>query len=300
MRKFIVTSTAFSFIWLAGFSQSTVPGSSPTNPNSGSSPTSPSNSNPSNGSPTNGSTTPTSTNKNAPTNKYNPSSPSSTPTSSGSTTKYANGADKNFHFGISIVPSLFWASPGTNNNTANSVGLGFAFGINLEFYFTQNYGFVTGLNLANIPSNYTNSMTYKDGAGNVDSTITTTHKYVMQYVEIPLLLKFRTLPIGLFRYFAIAGFDPGIRTSSKDDVTVSGTIGGTSISRSASGENINSETSIIRLSYVFGAGVEYNIAGTTSLQGIISYDAGFLNVNTGSNSGNITSKGVTLTLGVLF
>jgi len=287
MRKIIIASTAFSLVCLAGFSQSTVPGSSPTN----SSPTTTSPTNPTNSSPT--STSPT---KVAPTNtsgstKTNPSST----TPSGSNSHYANGADKNFHFGISVVPGLFWLSPGTTNNTGNGVGLGFAFGINLEFYFTQNYGFVTGLDLANIPGYYTNTATYTNASGTVDSTINSKHQYAMQYVEIPLLLKFRTLPIGLFRYFAIAGFNPGIRTSSKDDLTVSG-----SASRSASDIDINNQTSIIRLAYVFGAGVEYNIAGTTSLQGIISYDAGFLNVNTGSNNGNVTSKGITLTLGVLF
>jgi len=210
-----------------------------------------------------------------------------------SSSGYANGADKNFHFGISVVPALDWLTPGNTNNVGNGLSLGFGFGVNLEFYFTQNYGFVTGIGLANIPGKYTNTTSYTILGKTFDSA--TSYTYHMQYVQIPLLFKFRTLPIGLMRYFAMVGLNPGVRTKSTGDYTVTGGYTNATVS----GENINSQTSIIRLSYLVGAGVEYNIAGTTSLQGYISYDADFLNVNTSSSS-SVTSKGITLTLGVLF
>lgn len=225
---------------------------------------------------------------------------SSTPgASTQSAAKYANGADRNFHFGVSITPGLYWLSPYTNNDQGNGVGLGFSFGVNLEFYFTQNYGFVTGIDLANVPGNYTNTTTYSNASGGVDSTVSTKHQYSMQYVEIPLTFKFRTLPVGLCRYFAIVGFKPGIRTSATDNVTVTGSAGNTEINRSANDIDVGSQTSLIRLPYIFGAGLEYNIAGTTSLQAYLNYDAGMLNMNNTSSS-KILSKGVTLTLGVLF
>jgi len=206
---------------------------------------------------------------------------------------YANGADKNFHFGISVVPNLAWLTPGNTNNVGNGLSLGFGFGVNLEFYFTQNYGFVTGVSVANIPGKYTNTSPYTIAGKAYDSS--TAYTYHMQYLEIPLLFKFRTLPINLMRYFAMVGFNPGVRLKSSGDQVVTGGIA----NATESGVDINSSTSFIRLAYVFGAGVEYNIAGTTSLQGFVSYDAGFLNINTSSSS-NVTSKSITLTLGVLF
>lgn len=218
------------------------------------------------------------------------SAPSSTPSSSPS--GYANGADKNFHFGLSVVPSLDWLSAGNSNNSGNGISLGFGFGVNLEFYFTQNYGFVTGVGLANIPGKYTNNISFAKKSGDSISTASTLH---MQYVELPLLFKFRTLPIGLMRYFAMVGFNPGIRIKATGDASVTSVTGNTSVS----GVDISSSTSIIRLPYLIGAGVEYNIAGTTSLQAYVSYDADFINISTVSGN-SITSKSVTLTLGVLF
>ena len=116
----------------------------------------------------------------------------------------ANGEDKSFHFGLNIKPGYYWLNTETSNNTANSGSLGFGFGVNLEFYFTQNYGFCTGLELTSFGANYTNTV-----SGNVNpfKDSTTAHQYTMQYLEIPLTFKFRTLPIGLIKYFGIVGLD---------------------------------------------------------------------------------------------
>lgn len=206
----------------------------------------------------------------------------------------ANGADKNFHFGLNVTPGAFWlnaTAPSTNNGTS----IGFGYGVNLEFYFSQNYGFVTGVEMMNFKANYTNTTS---GNTNPLKDSSTAHQIGMQYLEIPLLLKFRTLPIGLMKYFGVVGFDPGIRIGANDNYTVTNT----STGKSYSENNVNASnyTDIMRLAYVIGLGAEYNIAGTTSLQGFLSYDSSFLNLASGAGNGNVKSTGITLTLGVLF
>lgn len=215
----------------------------------------------------------------------------------------ANGADKNFHFGLNITPGLYWVKANGTSNAANGSSFGFGYGVNLEFYFTQNYGFVTGLEIASFGANYTNTNSWVPKNTQTTDSITA-HSYKLQYLEIPLMLKFRTQPIGMIKYFGIVGLNPGIRLKATDDYTVTGNAinpagNAYTADYSVNNVNINSQTSIIRLAFVIGAGLEYNLAGTTSVQAALCYDSGFLNINS-SSSNSILSKGVTLTIGVLF
>jgi hypothetical protein len=215
---------------------------------------------------------------------------------SGGSGAAANGADKNFHFGLNITPGYYFLSASAPN-AANGGSIGFGFGLNLEFYFSQNYAFCTGLELNSFGANFTNTTQYS-AFKNVDSI--TAHNYKLQYLEIPLQLKFRTLPIGLMKYFGIVGIAPGIRVKATDSYTVTDGLGGAYTGYSESGVDASNQTSIIRLDYNIGAGVEYNIAGTTSLQGCLSYQGGFTNLNSSSGQGSIEAKAITLTIGVLF
>jgi hypothetical protein len=213
----------------------------------------------------------------------------------------ANGADKNFHFGLNFKLGDYWLSASAPN-ASNGSSIGYGFGLNLEFYFTQNYGFCTGLELTSFGANYTTTTTWTQKNGKpTDSTIA--NQYRMQYLEIPLTLKLRTLPIGLVKYFGMVGIVPGIKTKATNTYTVSDfginpAGNGNSVNYQVPSADASSQISFLRLSYLIGAGLEYNIAGTTSLVGQISFDSDFLNTNTTSHS--VTNKAITLTLGVLF
>lgn len=212
----------------------------------------------------------------------------------------SGGSDtKNFHFGLNVTPGLYWLKPNSSNNKGNGSSFGFGYGVNLEFYFTQNYGFCTGLEVTSFKAKYTN--TINDNNSNVLKDSITTHDPLnLEYLQIPLLLKMKTNEIGLMRYFGQVGLGTGVLLKATDSYTVSG--GMTQLpSSSYSKDNVSvhSQTNLLRLSLVIGLGVEYNIASSTSLQFAANFDNGFLNVNKSSNS-QILSKGITLTVGVLF
>lgn len=213
----------------------------------------------------------------------------------------AQSSDKNFHFGLNFTPGYYWLSA-SSPNAKGSGSLGYGFGVNLEFYFTQNYGFCTGLELTSFKANYTNTTSWTAKNLSTADSITA-HALKVQYLEIPLLLKLKTLPIGLMKYFGIVGLNPGIRVKATDSYTVTGLAinpAGNSYTANYNVSNVSasSKTSVLRLAYLIGAGVEYNIAGSTSLQGAISFDSDFLNMLSGSNS--VTNKTIKLTIGVLF
>jgi len=221
----------------------------------------------------------------------------------GSSGASANGDDKYFHFGLNITPGLYFSSPGTSasniSNSPNGAAFGFGYGINLEFYFTHNYGIATGLEVTQFGVNYTSVNTTKSGSI-TDSVITLAHQQTMQYLQLPLLLKLRTNSIGLIKYFGEFGLGANFLLSAMDNQTETREVGTYTFPQTTTDNvNVYKESDFIRLSLVVGLGLEYNIAGTTSLQGAITYDNAFTNVNSNSNN-SILAKGVNLTIGVLF
>jgi len=207
-----------------------------------------------------------------------------------------------FHFGLNFTPGIYWTSPTTSNNTSNGTSFGYGYGANLEFYFTRNYGFLTGFEVSEIGAKYINT-NQNPSSNTIDSTIT--HNEAIQYLQIPFELKLKTVPFGNLRYYGVLGLDFGFRLKATDDYTTSVTPvyapGPTSGTYYFSGNNsdISNQTDFFRVSLVIGLGAEYAIAGSTALQASLSYNNCFTNLNgTGSNGVNV--KGIELMLGLLF
>jgi hypothetical protein len=219
----------------------------------------------------------------------------------------ANGTDRNFHFGLNFTPGVYFPIVGslvtagntTYSNAANAPGFGYGYGVNLEFYFTQNYGLATGVEVLAFQANYTNT-TDTLVSGKVSTSDQTVHQQSMQYLEIPLLLKFRTNSIGMIKSYGEFGLSLGGLLSASDNNTVtrSGVLINTT-STTTNAVNIYSSSSFFRVGLDVGLGLEYNIAGPTSIQGAIHYDNAFTNMNSNSNN-SVIMKGINLVIGVLF
>ena len=206
----------------------------------------------------------------------------------------SSGSDsKSFHFGLNVTPGLYWLKPNSNNNKGNGSSFGFGYGANLEFYFTQNYGLCTGLEVTSFKGKYTNTVT---GNSNSNGDTTTIHSLSLEYLQLPIVLKMKTNAIGLIKYFGEVGLGTGVLLKGTDNYTVTHPNGQ---SYSENNVKVNSQTNLLRLSLTIGLGLEYNIASSTSLQFSANFDNGFLNVNKSSDS-QVLSKGITLTVGVLF
>jgi hypothetical protein len=217
----------------------------------------------------------------------------------------ANGDDKNFHFGLYVMPGLYIPTTSSNttsgnvtySNSGNAAGFGFGYGINLEFYFTPNYGLATGLGVNQFAVNYTN-VTDTTFSGRPVRSTTTVHQETVQYLQLPFLLKLRTNSIGSIKYFGQFGLGAGFLLSAKDNPTVTyDNI--TSTTTTTTNVDIYKKSDFVRLSLQVGLGLEYSLAGTTSIQASINYDNAFTNVNSDGNN-SVLMKGVNLVVGILF
>ena len=207
-----------------------------------------------------------------------------------------------FHFGLNFTPGIYWPVANSSNNTANGASFGYGYGANLEFYFTRNYAFLTGFEISEIGAKYVNTIA-NPTQSTLDSIIT--HNESIQYLEIPLELKLKTVPFRNIRYFGVVGLNLGFRLKATDDyssvVSPYNPLGYIVHFSSYSGNNsdISSQTDFFRVSLVIGGGVEYQLAGSTALQASLTYNNSFTNLNNTSSTA-VNIKGIELMLGILF
>ena len=219
-----------------------------------------------------------------------------------------------------MSPSFSWMNTDVNHITNSGTNLGLKLGMLGEYYFRDNYAFVSGVGFhfnaggtllyenegfywrdTDLPSSILNdSLAFNAG---------TKFKYGVQYLEIPLGLKMRTREFGYIRYFFQPDITLGFETQAR------GSIEGIGVNDEGEKYNIRKEVNGISLSWGLGGGIEYTISEGTSLIAGIAYQKGFADVTDDSrgqffdsNDGNVLkaekSKGVvnsiTVRVGIMF
>lgn len=206
--------------------------------------------------------------------------------------------NRQIHFGLNVMPGMYWLVANTSNDSPDGSSLGFGYGLNLEFYFTPNYAIVTGIEITSFNAKYSNDNP-APSAITLDSSIT--HNESLQYLQIPFMLKMKTSPIGKYRIFGQAGLNIGFLLKATDDYTTLILSKSSVALAEPSGNNydIYRQTDFFRIAVDFGLGTEYHITGTSALQMSLNYDNGFTNI-TSSPESKINSKAVNLMIGILF
>lgn len=204
---------------------------------------------------------------------------------------------KKFHFGLKAMPGIYWPKTSDENLKSNGSSFGFSYGAILEFGFADNYAFSTGMEVTSMGSKFTQTYTV------LNITTVSSSELKLMYLQLPLCLKMKTNDIGGVKYFGTFGF--GTSVNLKGIATTTTTVGGASpviTKESDKGEN---EIFPIRESLLVGLGIEYNLAGNTSLVAGLNFDNGFTPIlNKKDDAGNeipkAFCKGITLTAGILF
>ncbi len=164
-------------------------------------------------------------------------------------------------------------------------------GLNMDYYFAENYAFVLGVGINNLGGNllYADSTEFSSKGESLWIEPGQTVKLNLQYIDIPIGLKLKTEEMGYATYFLQLGFNPMINLNAKASSEVA------SLDKADIKESINT----FYLGYHVGLGIEYNLGGSTSLIGGIRWSAGFTDV-TDNDRANITMNSISLHLGVLF
>ncbi|MDQ3190346.1 MAG: PorT family protein [Bacteroidota bacterium] len=199
----------------------------------------------------------------------------------------ANAQDfKKFRFGLKAAPNISWLKPDNprfeSKKDANKAALKFSYGLMTEFALSENYSFVTGLEVTTVGGslNFPDSAYYKAGATPDTLFVLAKRTYHFQYVDIPLTLKMRTNEIGYMKYFGQFGFNLGfkskVRANDKGSFTDATFRQGNEVERPES-LDISKDTQLFRIALNLGAGIEYNLVGNTALVVSVNYSNGFTN-----------------------
>lgn len=198
---------------------------------------------------------------------------------------------QNLRFTVIGEPCISWMAPDKEDISRDGAVLGLNAGMLLDVFFAPNYAFSTGLSVTNLGGklNYPNPLIYKIDTGRDTIPEFSTIKYKLQYISIPVGLKFKTNEIGYMTYTANLGLNPmiNIRSRATDD------------SNTLEKSNISEEIRLFNLNYFIMLGVEYSLGGPTSLIGGLGYSAGLLDV-TNRQFDKIKINTFTIRVGILF
>ena len=205
--------------------------------------------------------------------------------------------------GFQVSPVLSYMGSTDNKINSNGTNLGLKLGMRAEMFFRENYAFITGIGFAfNSGGTLHHDIggqiwTRSELPNGVDPTFLpgVDLKYNLQYVEIPLGLKFRTNDFGYLRYWAEI---PVITLGFKSQA--SGAIQQTGITEDKI--DIKKEVTGLSLSWGIAGGVEYNISSGTSLVGGIGFEKEFTGVtkDVDDDKSKAFINNLVLRLGVLF
>jgi hypothetical protein len=111
----------------------------------------------------------------------------------------------------------------------------------------------------------------------------------MQYISVPLGLKFKTIEIGYSTYWLNTGVNPMIRIKSR----------ATDEQEVFSKSDFKDETRLINMGYFIEGGLEYSLGGNTALMAGLGYNSGFIDVTSSSES-TFHTRSFSVILGILF
>ena len=194
---------------------------------------------------------------------------------------------QNLRFSIIGDTQISWMVPDKGTISGEGPVVGINAGMGMDKYFAENYAFTLGLTISNLGGklNYPDLMVYQDKTIPAHSTII----YKLQYISIPLGLKFKTNEIGYATYFANLGLNPMFNIRAR----VSDSEGITDM------DNISEDINPVNINYFINLGIQYSLGGTTALIGGLGYSSGFADV-TKKAGDKISINTVTIRLGILF
>jgi hypothetical protein len=177
---------------------------------------------------------------------------------------------QNIKFGVFADPLICWFSSDMKLTVNEGSRAGFNFGVTFNKYFDKNYSFSTGISLMNSGGNLHNTDTIVMVFNNYTTKVNPGEvvSYRIQYINIPLGLKFESNQIGYVTFFTDIGLDPKFMIGGKVDIP----------SQSISKETATKEINPFTMSYHIMAGINYSLGGNTAFVLGLGYENNFIDI----------------------
>jgi len=224
------------------------------------------------------------------------------------TTSLSKAQNQQFRFGMKVSGNLSWLTPKSKNIERTGNGLGYSYGIMGDYYFQENYALSAEILITQLAGGmtYIDSLEYQGSKyANVD------YDFTLQYLQIPVSLKFKTKEIGYITYWTQFGLAPSFLMGARADM--SGNLPSAIASDNPNDirvneksndkyhfDNFNDKVFFMRLPLIIGGGIEYNLAGNASLYAGFRVDNSFTNIFVADDLSSARSNFVSLSTGLFF
>jgi len=177
---------------------------------------------------------------------------------------------KKIQFSLVGSPHVSWLKSDLKENQTGPVFLGYSAGVDFDYFFDSNYGFSTGLSLERTGGSltYTDEQVIHFTAGYDTMAPGTKMTYQLQYLDIPLGLKFTSTEIGYTTVFADVGLNILINTKST----------ATSTDNNYVKEPLPEEIPLFNIAYHVEVGIMYSFGNNLSLIVAAEYRNTFLDL----------------------
>ena len=194
-------------------------------------------------------------------------------------------------FNVQVDPQFAWFKSDDNAVEPDGSIFHMQVGLQMDYFFAENYAFVVGVGINNLGGNllYSDSTEFSSKGDILLVEPNQSVKMNLQYIDIPIGLKLKTEELGYATFFLQLGFNPMININAKastDDGAMDK-------------EDIRESIHLFNLGYHAGLGVEYQLGGSTALIGGLRWSAGLTDV-TDNDRANVKTNAVTIHIGVLF
>jgi Outer membrane protein beta-barrel domain len=179
--------------------------------------------------------------------------------------------EKPFKFGFEISPNIGWLKSDQTNYENDGSEVGFSWGFVSEFHLMENYAISTGFRVVYLNGRLSYPYLYNPKSEKLEGTMHT--KYNVKYLQVPIVLKMKTRAFGKLKFYGKVGLGTGIMLTAKGKDKFKG-----EITISEDQKDIKDQMLSLRESLILGAGVEYDLGGSTVLTFGIGFDNGFTDV----------------------
>ena len=198
---------------------------------------------------------------------------------------------QSLRFSLLADPQFSWMVSDTKEISSSGAVPGINAGLGMDYYFADNYAFSTGVTINNIGGKlqYSDTLEFRISSGLRLIPARNTVSYNLQYITVPIGLKFKTNEIGYTTFFTNLGVSPmvNIRTRVSDS------------SGALDRDNIEDEIMLFNMNYFINLGVQYSLGGSAAIIGGLGYSSGFVDV-TSRAADAININTFTIKLGILF
>lgn len=199
-----------------------------------------------------------------------------------------------FRLGLTATPTFGWIKP--EQGKTDGVALGFSYGLIGDFNFAPNYSFATALTITTINGkstevNPSNIIPMVDNSANSGVPVAYDLKYKLQYLDLPLTVKLKTIKADGKRWYGQFGLSNSFLLNAKQDAVSSGT--------KIEDTNIYDYTKFYRAGLIIGGGGEFDVSGNTSIVAGLTLNNGFTNI-VSDKGRNVKNHYLALNFGVFF